>query len=80
MSIGFEAMIAAAEREVRMRRSAYPRFVLARKMKQDRADLEIEAMEAIALTLRQVWASGWEAPERPNAEAFDAKDPRVVSK
>jgi len=39
---------AAAEREVRMRRSVYPRWVDAGKMKREKADAEIAVMEEIA--------------------------------
>jgi hypothetical protein len=43
----------AAEREVRFRLRAYPRFVAERRMLQAKADYEIAAMRAIAARL---WA------------------------
>lgn len=44
--------IAAAERELAMRLRVYPRWVAAKKMTQQKADHEIEAMRAIVATLR----------------------------
>ena len=47
--------LACAQRELALRHSAYPRWVAAGKMKQSKADEEIEAMRAIVKTLeRQV--------------------------
>lgn len=43
--------IATVEREIRVRRSVYPRQVAARRMGQDYADREIAAMEAVRDTL-----------------------------
>lgn len=48
--------IAAARRELGMRRGVYPRRVADGKMKQAKADHEIAAMEAIIATLEAVEA------------------------
>ena len=44
--------IAEIERELRMRRNAYPRLVSEHKLTQDRADRQLALMEAVLLTLR----------------------------
>jgi hypothetical protein len=52
--------IACAERELALRRAAYPRFVANKRMTQDKADHEIAAMEAIVDTLktyRDLWST-----------------------
>lgn len=46
--------LACVERELRMRRSAYPRWVASGKMTQGKADDEIADMEAVLATLRDV--------------------------
>ncbi|HEX20689.1 MAG TPA: hypothetical protein ENG78_07720 [Acidiferrobacteraceae bacterium] len=46
--------IACAEREVAMRKRAYPRFVENGNIRQDKADREIEVMESIVETLKQL--------------------------
>lgn len=43
--------IEAVDREIRMRRRVYPRWVGAGKMSQQKADHEIACMEAVAETL-----------------------------
>jgi hypothetical protein len=53
-------LIAAAERELAMRRAVYPGRVAAKKMSQAKADHEIACMEGILKTLkteeeRQEW-------------------------
>lgn len=50
--------IAEAERELAMRRSAYPRWVANGTLKADKADRQVKAMEAILGTLRRVKARG----------------------
>ena len=50
--ITLSEQIAAADRELAMRRKVYPRWVQIKRMTQARADHEIAAMEAIAVTLR----------------------------
>ena len=45
-------MLGCAERELEMRRKVYPRWVSAGKMKQAKADREIELMAAIVNELR----------------------------
>lgn len=44
----------AAERELRMRRSVYPRWVANKKMTQAKADRELVLMEDIVETLAQL--------------------------
>lgn len=44
--------IAAAKREVNVRKHVYPNWVAARKMTQEKADHEIACMEAIVETLK----------------------------
>ena len=46
--------IACLDREVRMRRSVYPRFVANGKMSQAKADREIATMECAISTLLKV--------------------------
>lgn len=57
------------EREVRLRRSAYARWVASGRMKQAEADREIAAMEAVLDTLREVEAGASDEP----AEASHAR-------
>jgi len=45
-------MILEAEREVRLRRSVYPRLVASGKLKLDRSERQIAVMEAIVDRLR----------------------------
>lgn len=45
-------LASCAERELRMREAAYPRFVASKKMTQAKADRETRMMRAIALKLR----------------------------
>ena len=49
-----DEQIAAVKREIRMRESAYPRFVASRKMSQEKADHEIACMQAVLDTLTSV--------------------------
>jgi len=42
------AKLACVEREIKMRERVYPRWVAAGKMSQEKADLELEVMRAIA--------------------------------
>lgn len=51
LPITIEEQIAAVEREVTLRRRVYPRWVEAKRLTQDKADREIAAMEATAVTL-----------------------------
>lgn len=53
-TIAVEEMIAAAEREFRMRHAVYPGRVAAGKMSQAKADHEIAAMAMILATLRSL--------------------------
>jgi hypothetical protein len=49
-----DEQIACVKREIEMRRRVYPRWVQEGKMKQAKADAEIEAMEAVLATLRGI--------------------------
>lgn len=51
-----EAQIAAARRELSMRKRVYPRWVAQDKMKQSDADYQTAAMAAILATLEAVKA------------------------
>lgn len=46
-----DEQIACVEREIRKRRTAYPRWVATGRMSRDKADREIATMEAVATTL-----------------------------
>jgi hypothetical protein len=46
------------EREVALRRSAYPRFISSGKLKQEKADREIAVMEAVAADYREAIRAG----------------------
>ena len=52
LGISLHEMIVCIEREIAMRRRVYPRWVDAGKMKMDRAEREIEVMEAVLARLR----------------------------
>jgi hypothetical protein len=69
--------IQCIERELQMRRAAYPHMVSKRRMTQAAADEEISAMEAILDTLRQIAARDGELPEPP-AEALRRKSAVVL--
>ena len=49
-----QEQIACVEREIRMRKQVYPRRVAIGKMRQELAEDEIAAMEAVLDTLRAV--------------------------
>lgn len=49
-------MIVEAEREVAFRKRVYPRQVMLRKMTQEKADRQLQLMEAIAAELSRVKA------------------------
>lgn len=53
-SVSIEAQIECAQRELSMRAGVYPRLVQNGKISQRQADKELQAMEAIVETLRQV--------------------------
>lgn len=50
--VTIEDQVACVERELRMRRSAYPRWILAGRMTQAKANMEIATMEAVLATLQ----------------------------
>lgn len=50
--ISIQQQIACVERELKMRRNNYPRWVNAGNLTQDLADKEIERMEAVLNTLK----------------------------
>ena len=45
--ITFDDMIKCVEREIGMRQRVYPKWVVAKKMSQEKADFEIKCMMAI---------------------------------
>lgn len=49
-----DEQIAEVERELQMRRRVYPTRVSEKKMGQQRADLQLDRMEAVLKTLRTV--------------------------
>ena len=51
--VTIDDMIRCAERELAMRRAYYPKRVADRKMRQETADHEIDAQEAIVETLKK---------------------------
>lgn len=51
--VPLDEKIAHLEREIRMRRNVYPRWVAAKKMRQDQADRGILVMEAILSDYQQ---------------------------
>lgn len=50
--VTIEEQVACVERELRMRRNAYPRWIQAGKMTQAKAYAEIATMEAVLATLQ----------------------------
>lgn len=52
MSVTIQQQHQAAERELNLRRRVYPRWVVAKRMSQAKADEEIANMEAIVETLQ----------------------------
>ena len=55
-NVPIERQIACVRREISMRRRVYPGWVTSRRMTQEEADRQIEAMEAALATLEQVKA------------------------
>lgn len=55
-AIDLAKQIACVAREIALRRSAYPKWVAAGKMKQEKASEELAAMEAVIETLKRVQA------------------------
>lgn len=51
MSVGLDRQIECVEREIRMRERVYPRWVETGRMKQEKANEELEAMRAVRETL-----------------------------
>lgn len=49
--VSFEDMLACVDRELKMRRQVYPRWVASGKLKQSAADLEILKMRAVRRAL-----------------------------
>jgi hypothetical protein len=52
MKITLEQQLAAVAREIAMRRGVYPKWVANGKMKQDKAEHELAAMEAVIETVK----------------------------
>jgi hypothetical protein len=61
--VSLELQIKAVEREIGMRLSVYPKWVEKRKMSQEKADFEIEAMRAVLETLNTINAHNVESPD-----------------
>ena len=57
-AVSIEEQIASVEREIRMRESAYPRWVEQRRMTVKTAEHEIACMQAVLATLRRLEATG----------------------
>jgi len=53
-AVPLELQIKAVGREIGMRRGAYPKFVASGRMKQEAADAELAAMEAVYQTLKDL--------------------------
>ena len=53
-AVPITSQIACVERELRMRRRVYPRWVEDGRISQAKADAEIAAMEAVLATLQQL--------------------------
>ena len=53
-AVSIEEQIASVEREIRMRESAYPRWVEQRRMTVKTAEHEIGCMQAVLATLQRV--------------------------
>lgn len=56
--ITIDDQIASVKREISMRHRVYPRWVDTGKMRQDEADREIAAMNAVLATLQSVKEKG----------------------
>lgn len=54
MTVPLAAQIAELEREQKMRKRVYPRFVAENKMTQSAADTRMQALEAAIKTLRDL--------------------------
>ena len=54
--VHIEDQILCVQRELAMRRRVYPGWVAKGRMTQESADLEIQRMQAVLATLRQLWA------------------------
>jgi hypothetical protein len=75
--IPLSVQIKSVEREIAMRKAVYPTRVAARKMKQETADNEIAAMEAVLQTLKRLEWESYACPDNcdhtiAEHEAFDA--------
>ncbi len=55
-AVSIEEQIASVEREIRMRESAYPRWVEQRRMTVKTAEHEIACMHAVLATLQRIAA------------------------
>lgn len=50
--ITIDEQIQAVERELKLRRTLYPKWIEKRKIKKEKADYEIKAMEAVLESLK----------------------------
>lgn len=53
LPVSLERQIACVAREIALRRNVYPKFVASGKIKQETADTELAAMEAVLATLKR---------------------------
>jgi len=58
LPVTLDEEIASVRREIGLREKAYPRWVLAKRMKQTTADREIAAMRAVLDRLSRIKESG----------------------
>jgi hypothetical protein len=75
--IPLSVQIKSVEREIAMRKAVYPTRVAAKKMKQETADHELAAMEAVLGTLKRLEWESYACPDNcdhtiAEHEAFDA--------
>lgn len=54
MTVPIEAQVRCVERELRLRQEHYPRWIQKGKLREAKAREELEAMEAVLETLREV--------------------------
>ena len=54
LPIDLTAQVQEVEREIKLRRRVYPRWIIDGKLTQAAADRQIEVMEAVLATLRRV--------------------------
>lgn len=77
--VSFEEALACVDREIKMRRKVYPRWVRDKKLSQEAADRELMALRGVRLKLIHGAALALAAGSRPDAEHLVAvKDAHVA--